>query len=93
MQPEIAPKANHWIVNYPAIGESYCFPRDTQPYVADGGVLDEYFNPCYLFRWSAPGYLDCTDWIPYEELSDIIAALEEEIYEQGTPELVAKANL
>lgn len=92
MRPEISNFARHWRV-VARNGTTYYYPFGETPIIQDGESLTLTDSPYYLFRWSAPGYLDCTDWTPCEELSDIIAILEDEIYEQGDCDTVRKANL
>lgn len=91
MQPEISNFARHWEV-VDRNGTTYYYPYDNKPSIRDGETITPTQSPCYLFRWSAPGYLDCTDWLPLS-LEAIIEALEDEIYEQGDCETVRKANL
>lgn len=52
-------------------------------YVPSGAFASEpvVLDNCVIGRLSAPGYLDCTDWTPYETVEAAEAALAEELGE------------
>jgi len=80
MQPEIV-KGDWYLVDGTQGIESFpadMFGPEEAAAAYSGDVWSVEFTHGYGARFSAPGYMDCTDWTVYATLEEAQAALNEE---------------
>ena len=92
MQPEATKKKYWWIVE--KSGETSVFPADyftkqeAEKETFGKGEPETKKKKAYGIRWSAPGYLDCTDWELYTNKREAKRRIREMEQEQKDREIL-----